>query len=257
MKAILLLSLQIAIAHLLFSQQDTLPARVYNLAKFTTAKDSSRDRIQVMDGSTSVLANLEVHLTTLEPGKAAHPPHTHTNQEELIIVKEGLLKVTIKGKTKLLSAGGLAYSFPGDEHGAVNAGKTKTSYYIVKYTTHNAVNTGRGESAGGSILMDWNEPKVEKTDRGERRQFFNQPTALFEKFDMHVTTLNKGNVSHLPHSHRQEEIILVKSGNISMQIGGKHYSATAGDIVFLPTGVLHALENTGNGPATYFAFQWQ
>jgi len=257
MKATLLLTLQITIAHILLAQQDTLPAHVYNLAKLSTAKDSSRDRIQVMDGSTSILANLEVHLTTLEPGKAAHPPHTHSNQEELIIVKEGLLKVTIKGKSKLLSAGGLALSVPGDEHGAVNAGKTKAAYYIVKYTTHNAVNAQRGEKAGGSILMDWNEPKVEKTDRGERRQFFNRPTALFEKFDMHVTTLNQGAVSHLPHAHRQEEIILVKSGNISMQVADKHYAATAGDIVFLSTGVLHALENTGKGSCTYFAFQWQ
>jgi (S)-ureidoglycine aminohydrolase len=257
MKAILILLLQIAIAQTLLAQQDTLPARVYNLATLSTAKDSSRDRIQFMDGSTSVLANLEVHLTILEPGKAAHPPHTHTNQEELIIVKEGLLKVTIKGKSKILSAGGLALSLPGDEHGAVNAGKTKAAYYIVKYTTRKAVDAERGGKAGGSILMDWKEPTVEKTDRGERRQFFNRPTALFEKFDMHVTTLNKGSVSHLPHTHRQEEIILVKSGTISMQIGDKHYPATVGDIVFLPTGVAHALENTSNGPCTYFAFQWQ
>lgn len=256
MKTIFIFILQTTIACTL-SAQDTLPARVYNLTTLSATKDSSRDRIQVMDGSTSVLANIEVHLTTLEPGKAAHPPHTHTNQEELIIVKSGFLKVTIKGKSKLLSAGGIAYSFPGDEHGAINAGKTRAAYYVVKYTTHNPVDAERGEKAGGSILMNWNEPKVEKTDRGERRQFFNQPTALFEKFDMHVTTLNKGNVSHLPHTHKSEEIILVKTGNITMQIGGKYYAATVGDVVFLPTGVLHALENTGNGPTTYYAFQWQ
>jgi (S)-ureidoglycine aminohydrolase len=256
MKTLSLLIVSVCIAYAVCAQ-DTLPARVYNLAKLSTAKDSSRDRIQVMDGSTSVMANIEVHLTTLEPGKAAHPPHTHTNQEELIIVREGLLKVTIKGKSKLLSAGGLALSLPGDEHGAVNAGKTKAAYYIVKYTTGRPVDAGRGEKAGGSILMNWNEPAVEKTDRGGRRQFFNRATALFEKFDMHATTLNKGAVSHLPHTHRQEEMILIKSGQVSMQIAGKHYPAVAGDIVFLSTGVLHALENTGNGPCTYFAFQWQ
>ncbi len=256
MKAILILLLQTTIAFGALSQ-DTLPARVYNLAKLPVIKDSSRTRVQVMDGSTSVLANIEVHLTTLAPGKAAHPPHTHANQEELIIVKSGLLKVTIAGKTKLLTSGGIAYSFPGDEHGAVNAGKTKVDYYIVKYTTHNPVDTERGKKEGGSILMNWDEPKVEKTDRGERRSFFNHATALFEKFDMHATTLQKGAVSHLPHTHKSEEIILVRAGNISMQIGDKHYAATVGDVVFLPTGVPHALENTGNGTTTYFAFQWQ
>ncbi|MEP6748374.1 MAG: cupin domain-containing protein [Bacteroidota bacterium] len=239
------------------AQVDTLSSHIYNFTKLSAAKDSSRDRIQVMDGSTSVLANIEVHLTILEPGKAAHPPHTHTNQEELIIVKEGLLKVTIAGKSKLLSAGGLALSLPGDEHGAMNAGKKKAAYYIVKYTTRTPVDTARGRNAGGSILMAWNEPTAEKTDRGERRQFWNRPTSLFEKFDMHVTTLNKGAVSHLPHTHKQEEIIIVKTGNISMQVGDKHYPASAGDIVFLSSGVPHALENTTNGTCTYFAFQWQ
>jgi (S)-ureidoglycine aminohydrolase len=253
--------LSLFILAMLFRQsmnaQDTLPARVYNLSKISVVKDSSRDRLQVMDGPTSILANLEVHLTTIEPGKAAHPPHTHADQEELIIVKEGIINMTIAGQSKLLPAGSVAYSLPGDEHGAVNAGKEKASYYVIKYATRTPMNAARGRNAGGSILMDWKEPAVTKTDRGEKRQFYNRPTALFEKFDMHVTTLNKGAVSHLPHTHRQEEIILVKTGTISMQVGDKHYAATAGDIVFLPTGVLHALENTGNDSCTYYAFQWQ
>src|SRR5450432_1512545 len=257
MKKLSLIIIPAFITTCLLAQQDTLSSHVFNLAKLSTAKDSSRHRMQFMDGRTSVLANIEAHLTTLEPGKAAHPPHTHTNQEELIIVKEGLINVTIKGKTKLLSAGGVAYSIPGDEHGAVNAGKSKASYYLVKYTTLTPVDAKRGEKAGGSIFMNWNEPTVEKTDRGQRRQFYNRATSLFEKFDMHATTLNKGMVSHLPHTHKQEEIILVRTGKISMQIADKHYAATAGDIIFLSTGVLHALENTGNDACTYFAFQWQ
>ena len=236
--------------------QDTLPARVYNLDKLPVTKDSSRLRIQIMDGKTTLLANLEAHLTILEPGQAAHPPHTHTNTEELIIVKEGVVAVTIKGVTKLLSAGGLAFSVPSDEHGAVNAGTSKAAYYVIKYTNP-APDAARGEKAGGSILMKWSEPAVEKTDKGERRNFFLRPTALFEKFDMHVTTLNKGNVSHPPHTHRQEEIIIIQSGTVSMQVGDKHYPAKAGDIVFLSSNIPHALENTGNGATTYFAFQWQ
>jgi len=238
-----------------FSQADTLPARAYALASIPIVKDSSRQRQQIMDGPTSRLSNLEVHLTFLDPGKAAHPPHTHTDTEELLNVKEGQLKVTIAGKEKILSPGGLALSLPGDEHGAMNPGKTKTVYYVIKYTKQ-PVDAARGLAAGGSILVDWSEPKPEKTDRGERRNFFLRPTALFERFDMHVTTLNTGQVSHLPHTHVQEEIIIIKSGNVKMQIGDKFYPARAGDIIFLPTGVPHALQNTGSESTTYFAFQW-
>ena len=130
------------------------------------------------------------------------------------------------------------------------------SYYVVKYTK-TAINAERGQSAGGSVLIDWTEPVVTPTDKGERRQFFNKSTALFDKFDMHVTTLKEGEVSHPPHTHRQEEIIIVKTGTVSMQVAGKFYPAAAGDFIFLSSGIPHALQNTGREPTTYFAFQWQ
>jgi len=44
---------------------------------------------------------------------------------------------------------------------------------------------------------------------------------------------------------------------VQMQIGDKFYPASAGDLVFLSSGVLHALKNTGAGPCQYFALQWQ
>lgn len=257
MKAILAAALlQLTIACNLFAQHDSLPAHVYRLAALPVVKDSSRQRVQIMDGSTLLLSNLEAHLTILQPGQAAHPPHTHTNTEELIIVKEGLLKVTIKGQSKLLSAGGLALSLPGDEHGAVNAGTGTASYYVIKYTRP-AVDAQRGQANGGSVLLNWTEPLVKATEKGERRDFFIKPTALFEKFDMHVTTLRKGEVSHPPHTHRQEEIIIVKTGTVTMQVGDKFYPASPGDIIFLSSGIPHALQNAGNGATTYFAFQWQ
>lgn len=248
--------LQLGIGYPTTAQTDTLLAHVYTLSALPVTKDSSRLTVQVMDGKTGLLSGLEVHLTLLEPGQSAHPPHTHTNTEELIIVKEGLLKVTVNGRTKLLSAGGLAFSLPGDEHDAVNAGKTRAGYYVIKYSRL-LVNSDRGKGAGGSVIMDWTEPAVTATDRGERREFFNRPTALFDKFDMHVTTLNKRAVSHAPHTHLQEEMIIVKQGTISMQIADKFFPATAGDIIFLSSGIPHALRNTGAGTTTYFAFQWQ
>ena len=39
---------------------------------------------------TATLEELEVHVTTLDPGKSPHPPHRHPN-EEMVIVKQGTL----------------------------------------------------------------------------------------------------------------------------------------------------------------------
>lgn len=74
---------------------------------------------------------------------------------------------------------------------------------------------------------------------------------------MHATALNKGRDSHLPHTHRQEEIILIRKGNVKMHIADKYYDAAEGDLIFLNAFVPHALINTTDGQCEYFAFQWQ
>ncbi|MFT4017504.1 MAG: cupin domain-containing protein [Agriterribacter sp.] len=240
-----------------YAQADSIPSKVYYVNELPVITDSSRYRIQILDGYTPYLSNLEAHITILEPGRSAHPPHKHANTEELIIVKEGSLKVTITGKTKILGPGGVALSMPGDIHEAVNAGKEKTSYYLLKYTKKGTDSITANTKAIPSLMVDWNEVKVLTTDRGFRREHFIQPTVLFEKFDMHATTLKQGQVSHAPHTHRQEEIILIRKGNIEMQIGNTFHKAAPGDLIFLNSGIPHALKNLGDSECEYFAFQWQ
>ena len=240
-----------------FAQTDTIPSGVYHIKKLPVLKDSSRYRIQIMDGYTPYLSNMEVHITMLEPGKSAHPPHNHANTEELIIVKEGKLKVTIAGKTKILGAGGVAMAMPGDMHGAVNESREKVSYYLLKYTKKGTDSIVPNAKAIPSILVDWNDLAAQQNERVYRRQHFNRPTVLFEKFDMHVTTLKPNQVSHAPHTHRQEEIIIVRKGNIEMQIGNTFQKARPGDLIFLNSNIPHALKNLSKGECEYFAFQWQ
>lgn len=236
---------------------DTLTARVCRWNSLETKKDSSRDRKEILEGSTPDLISLEIHASTLEPGKAPHPPHSHADMEELLIVKEGLLKATIQGVSSLLGPGSIAMALPGDEHGFINAGKTRATYYVLKFQSRTSLNAERGRKAGGSFIVNWDTIRVQPTDRGEKREVFDRQTALFGKMELHATTLNAGQVSHAPHVHRQEEIILLRKGEVQMQIGDKFYPASAGDLVFLSSGVLHALKNTGAGTCQYFALQWQ
>ena len=115
----------------------------------------------------------------------------------------------------------------------------------------------QAKQAGGSFMLNWKDLPMAKTDKGGRREFFNKPTSQLGKFEMHTTMLNKGMVSHDQHRHTEEEIILIIRGNTEMHIADSFHSASAGDLVFLSSGVLHALRNTGDGPCEYFAFQWK
>ncbi len=239
------------------AQVSPVASLVYNWNNLPVIKEESRDRRQMIDGSTIDLSSLEIHTSTLEPGKAPHASHTHVDEEELIIVKEGKLKATIKDQTRILGPGSVALAIPGEEHGFFNGGDTKTTYYILKFKSKSPLNAERGKNAGGSFMIDWNDMAMVVSEKGGRRNTFDRATSMFSRFEMHVTTLNKGLVSHAPHQHKAEEIIILIKGSAEMQIGDTHTKMEPGDLVFLESQVLHALKNVGDEPCEYFAFQWQ
>jgi (S)-ureidoglycine aminohydrolase len=238
------------------AQKDSVRSMVYSWQNLKPVKEETRVRRQVLDGSTTHLQNLEIHATTLEPGQAPHPPHVHADEEELIIVKEGKLSVTINGKTEELGAGSVAMAMPGDEHGFNNTGSSRATYYVIKYKARAPLDSARARNAGGSFMINWKDVPATPNEKGSRRHFFERPTAMSGRYEMHVTTLNGGLQSHNPHTHVAEEIILMIQGKGTMQIGQNFYRANAGDLIFLNSQVPHAFKNTTDLPATYFAFQW-
>src|SRR3954453_18031567 len=63
----------------------------------TTANDWGAVR-QVMRTPPPTLGELEIHISTLQPGKSPRAPHQHEH-EELLIVKEGTLETFQSGAT--------------------------------------------------------------------------------------------------------------------------------------------------------------
>jgi len=240
-----------------FGQKQVAASRVYNWDELKPVKDEYRIRRQVIDGSTGSLASFTVHISTLEPGLMPHAAHTHPDEEELIIIREGSLKATIKDKSRVLGPGSVAFVIPGEEHGFENTGDKPTTYYILKFKTKTPMDLQRAASSGGSFMIDWNEVAVNKTEKGARRNIIDRPTAMFKRFEMHVTTLNEGLFSHAPHTHRAEEMIIIRSGETSMQIDQSHQAAHPAGVVFLSSMIPHALTNKGQGPCEYYAFQWE
>jgi len=156
MRSFLLISFVLISSLLAAQKTDSLEPKAYSWNKLEAIKEDTRVRRQILDGGTTSLANFEVHASTLEPGKAPHPPHKHEDQEELMIVKEGTVKITINGTSKILGPGSIAFAMPGDEHGIENAGNTQATYLILKYKGKKP-DLERGKKAGGSFMLDWND----------------------------------------------------------------------------------------------------
>jgi quercetin dioxygenase-like cupin family protein len=55
-----------------------------------------------------------------------------------------------------------------------------------------------------------------------------------------------------PHlHHREEETFYLQQGTLTVQVGGKTLTASAGDVICLPRGVVHCFQNTGDVDAKF------
>ncbi len=96
----------------LSAQVDTVVSKVYS---WNELKQDGKENKFIAKGSGAVLAYMDWHTTTGQPGGFTHPLQKHED-EELIIIKEGQLKVTINDSSQVLGPGSVALFIPGDEH---------------------------------------------------------------------------------------------------------------------------------------------
>jgi quercetin dioxygenase-like cupin family protein len=87
----------------------------------------------VFRAPTATLDELEMHVTHLPPGKEPHPPHSHAD-EEMVIIKEGTLEALQNGKTRRLGPGAVIFQASNQRHGVRNVGDTTATYYVVRWT---------------------------------------------------------------------------------------------------------------------------
>jgi XRE family transcriptional regulator, regulator of sulfur utilization len=108
-----------------------------------------------------------------------------------------------------------------------------------------------------SSIYDWNKIPATKTNIGEVRQFLKGPTATLDELEIHVTTLNAGEISHPPHKHQNEELVIVREGTVEALVSGEWKRVGPGSVIFNASNQLHGLRNVGAGPATYHVINWR
>jgi len=92
------------------------------------------ERRAVFDNPTVSLANLECHITTLKVGESSGAPHTHDTNglvEEVTVLKEGTVELTMKDRKQTIGAGSVFYFAPKDLTGIRNVGSTPATYVVI------------------------------------------------------------------------------------------------------------------------------
>jgi XRE family transcriptional regulator, regulator of sulfur utilization len=109
----------------------SLPGRIYHHAAIAYVGDDKKKARQFFKGVEHSGFGLEAHETVLGPGTETHPPHTHEH-EEIIIVVEGTVEVTVSGQKEIAETGSVIYYESNRPHGLRNAGTTPCRYYVIE-----------------------------------------------------------------------------------------------------------------------------
>jgi XRE family transcriptional regulator, regulator of sulfur utilization len=107
-----------------------------------------------------------------------------------------------------------------------------------------------------SQVFEWSALQPVKIPNGERRQVFDGPTATVDKLHCHITSLAAGQTSGAPRRHLEEEVLIVKEGQVEVHIDGRTQNAGAGSVLFFAAGAVTALRAIGDGPATYYVINY-
>lgn len=107
---------------------------VYDWKSMTTKKSAIGEARQVFRGPTATLEELEVHITTLNPGERSHPPHKHPN-EEMIMIKEGTVETLSKDEWKRVGPGSVILNGSNDVHDLRNVGSKPATYFVMNWHT--------------------------------------------------------------------------------------------------------------------------
>jgi XRE family transcriptional regulator, regulator of sulfur utilization len=107
-----------------------------------------------------------------------------------------------------------------------------------------------------STAWQWAALVAKPTDVGARREVVQQPTRTLDELEMHITTLNPHTASHAPHTHPNEEMVIVKEGTLQAHVNGKEIVVPAGGVLFFASMQPHAVQNIGDTPATYYVINW-
>ena len=113
------------------------------------------------------------------------------------------------------------------------------------------------EPIQGSFAITWDEIQARPTGTsGMSRSVLRAPTATLDELEIHVTALPAGKTTHAPHTHPNEEIIVVREGTLEAFQNGKTTRVGPGSLLFMGSNQPHNVTNVGDTTAVYHVINW-
>jgi mannose-6-phosphate isomerase-like protein (cupin superfamily) len=205
-------------------------------------------------GTTPILEFMNCHMTVLSPGQSPHPPHTHV-EEELLIVLDGEADIVlsedpsdVRARVERLRAGSLVFHPAYQHHTIRNSHTAPVTYLMFKWQA----SPSEQEQPLDSKIFDFHAMlAADKSEAFNLRRVFEHPTAYLGKLHAHVSIVQPG-AGYPPHADDYDVAILLLQGKLETidQV------AEPLGVIFYPAGEMHGIKNVANVPARYIVFEF-
>lgn len=107
-----------------------LQTKAYLFNELPATTNGQNKQRRLFTGKTHTGFKLESHQSDIAPGEVNHAPHRHL-REEMMLVREGTMELTVSGKPMRLGPGDVGYIGSNEIHNAKNVGAGRAQYFIV------------------------------------------------------------------------------------------------------------------------------
>ena len=192
----------------------------------------------------------------------SHAVHHHP-WEEMLLIKEGDVEVSINGQKHRAGAGYLIFFASHDPHNLQNVGNTPATYYVINFCTdlvQTVPDKPASEQAVPGMLhsseIDCNSLLTTPTETGSRiNNIIDSPTLTFLRLGSHITTLNAQMSTRADMVDPGDELFIVKSGVIEATVNGVSCRLKAGSLFYCAPNDKRTFKNIGTAPAAYQVFK--
>ena len=208
---------------------------------------------------------LEVHITTLDPGKESHPIHRHP-WEEIIYVREGQVDFNINGQVHHAGPGAFAFFASNEPQNVRNLGAAPRHLLRHQFRHRRAASSSAQANAPSaatqnlpgklaSTVIDTNSLQPIVTAVGSHVTVIESPTITLVTQEAHVSTLLPGKHSAIDIVDPNDEVVIIRSGQVEVTVNGVSSRMNAGSLLYWYPNDKRTLRNVGPTPTSYLVIR--
>ncbi|MDY6839573.1 MAG: cupin domain-containing protein [Thermodesulfobacteriota bacterium] len=196
---------------------------------------------------------LTAHASILKPGGIPHEPHTHA-EEELIVILAGSVEIITPdwemkpAPSAPMGPGSIVYHDSNRAHTIHSVGSQPAVYVCLKWTGKRA--RKRVRPLQPSLFFPEYET-MKNSNPFQTKTIFESPTDFLTNLHCHMSLLQPG-AGYDPHKDAHDVLIIVLDGEVEtlgQRVGPK-------GIIFYRAGEPHGMKNVGDIRARYVVFEF-